>query len=172
MKILPLPKEFDQNEWFIIFHIIVLVLILYKVPRRFPPTITTLLLVFSITVARVVDHVIAGPHVNLYDIMDNGDFELFDLLCYIPYAPFGYIFIYIYDKYSLKGLRLIFYIILFSICSMGFEWLTGTKFISYLKYASWKPIYSLPIYLVVQPCTILFFHFIQSLHKKSMPALE
>ena len=172
MTILPLPEKFDANEWFILFHILALVILLYKLPKRFPTSITILLLMFTVTVARVVDHVIAGPHVDLYDIMDSGDFELFDLLCYVPYAPFGYVFIYIYDKFQLKGISLILYIVLSSIGSIGFEWLTGTSYISYLKYSSWKPIYSLPIYLLIQPCTILFFHLIKSIHEKSLTSVE
>ncbi|MGG3562393.1 hypothetical protein ABES03_12375 [Neobacillus rhizosphaerae] len=172
MTILPLPQKFDQNEWFILFTIIVLVCLLNKLPRRFPTSITILLLMFTISVARGVDHVIAGPHVDLYDIMDSGDFELFDLLCYVPYAPFGYVFIYLYDKFQLKGISLILYIVIFSVGSIGFEWMTGSNYISYLKYSSWKPIYSLPIYLVIQPCTILFFHLITSIHEKSLTAVE
>lgn len=172
MTILPLPKKFDQNEWFIILHIVALVFLLYKLPKRFPPSITILLLMFTMTVARVVDHLIAGPHIDLYDIMDSGDFELFDLLCYLPYAPFGYVFIYLYDKFQLKGIGLILYIVLFSVGSIGFEWVTGSSYISYLKYSSWKPIYSVPIYLIVQPCTILFFHLTKSIHEKSLTAVE
>jgi hypothetical protein len=168
MNLLPLPKEFDQNEWFIIIHFIVLVLILIYLPKRFPTSITILILAFSIAIARVVDHLLAGPDINFYDVMDSGKYELFDLFCYVPYAPFAYIFIYIYDKWELNGIKLSVFITITSLFGILFEWITTASFINFFHYHSWKISYSLPVYLIIQPITLLFFTYIKKLHYVSL----
>lgn len=168
MSFFPLPKDFDQNEWYVIFSALALVFLLYKLPRRFPPSITVLLMLFTVAVARVTDHLLAGPHKDFYDIMDSGKYELFDLFSYIPYAPFSYLFIYIYDRYSIKGMKLAFYITFFSIGGVIFERFTAMSYIGFLHYKIWIPFLSLPVYLIIQPLTIVFFEFIKSLHEKSL----
>lgn len=172
MNFLPFPRNFDQNEWYIIISAIVLVLLLYKLPRRFPGSVTVLLLLFTISVARVTDHLLAGPHKDFYDIMDTGKYELFDLFSYIPYAPFGYVFIYLYDRYHLKGLRLALYIVCCSIGGILFEKLVSTSYIEFLQYKNWNVFNSLPVYLTVQPLTILFFRLVKSIHEKLLLASD
>ena len=172
MNFLPFPRDFDQNEWYIIISAIILVLLLYKLPKRFPGSVTVLLLLFTVSVARVADHLLAGPHKDFYDIMDTGKYELFDLFSYIPYAPFGYLFIYFYDKYRLNGLLLALYIVCCSIGGIIVEWLVSTSYIGFLQYKNWNEFYSLPVYLIVQPLTILFFKLVRSLHEKSLLASD
>jgi hypothetical protein len=168
LNFLPLPREFDQNEWYIILSTIALMILLIKLPKRFPGSVTVLLIMFTVSVARVTDHLLAGPHKDFYDIMDTGKYELFDLLSYIPYAPFGYVFIYLYDKYQLKGFHLTLYIVCCSLGGILFEKLVSTSYIEFLQYKNWNVINSLPVYLTVQPLTILFFRLVKSIHQKSL----
>lgn len=172
MNFLPFPRDFDQNEWYIIISAIILVLLLHKLPKRFPGSVTVLLLLFTVSVARVTDHLLAGPHKDFYDIMDTGKYELFDLFSYIPYAPFGYLFIYFYDKHRLNGLLLALYIVCCSIGGIIVEWLVSTSYIGFLQYKNWNVFNSLPVYLIVQPLTILFFKLVKSLHEKSLLASD
>lgn len=167
MSFLPLPKDFDLNEWYIILSALALVFLLYKLPKRFPASITLLLLLFTAAASRVTDHLLAGPHQDLYDIMDTSKYELFDLFSYITYVPFSYVFIYIYDKYQLKGLKLTFYILTFSLGGVLFELLISADLIDFLHYKIWTPYMSWPVYLTVQPLTILFFELTKQLHDKS-----
>jgi accessory gene regulator protein AgrB len=168
MNLLPLPKNFDQNEWVIIISCIALLLLLYIFPKRFPTSISILIIAFSIVVARVVDHLLAGPDINFYDVLDSGDYELFDLFSYIPYAPFAYVFVYLYDKLQIRGVYTSLYIIIFSLIAIGVEWITTSSFIHYFHYYSWEILYSFPIYLVIQPLTLLFYHFIIKVHARSL----
>lgn len=168
MSLLPLPKQFDQNEWFIIISFGVLVLLLIFIPKKFPTSITILLITFSMAVARVIDHLLAGPSINFYDVLDSGKYELFDILCYVPYAPFAYIFVYMYDYWKIKGIYTSLYILIVSLFGIGFEWLTTTPLIDFFKYHNWKIIYSLPIYLAIQPITLLFYHLIIKFHDHSI----
>jgi hypothetical protein len=171
MSFLPFPKEFDQNEWYIILSALALLFLLIKLPRRFPGSITVLVILFTVSVSRVTDHLLAGPHKDFYDIMDSGKFELFDLFSYIPYAPFGYVFIYFYDKLQLRGMKLAFYIICLSFGAILFERLVSTQYINFLQYKSWNMLYSLPVYLIVQPLTILFFNLVKTIHQDSLRKL-
>jgi hypothetical protein len=168
MSFLPLPKNFDQNEWFVIISLVFLILLLICLPKRFPTSITILIITFSMSLARVVDHLLAGPNINFYDVMDSGKYELFDILCYAPYAPFAYLFVYIYDKWNIKGVKTSLFILIVSLFGIGFEWLTTKPFIDFFKYHNWNIIYSFPIYLVVQPLTLVFLKFIKKAHKDSL----
>jgi hypothetical protein len=177
MNLLPLPKQFDQNEWFILLSLAVLVLLIVFLPKRFPTSITTLILAFSMAIARVVDHLLAGPSINFYDVLDSGKYELFDILCYVPYAPFAYIFVYMYDNWKIKGIYTSLFVLIVSLLGIGFEWLTTTPLIDFFKYHNWKIFYSLPIYLAIQPITLLFYHTIIKLHadllkRKAISSIE
>jgi hypothetical protein len=168
MNLLPFPKKFDQNEWFILLSLAVLVLLLIFLPKRFPTSITILLLAFSMAIARVIDHLLAGPSINFYDVLDSGKYELFDILCYVPYAPFAYIFVYLYDYWKIKGIYTSLYVLIVSLMGIGFEWLTTTPLIDFFKYHHWNVIYSLPIYLAIQPITLLFYQLIIKFHDESL----
>lgn len=61
-----------------------------------------LIVLFSATIARIADHVLAGPPLDLYDLMDSGKFEMFDIFSYLLYGPFAYIYLYIYEKFKIK----------------------------------------------------------------------
>lgn len=58
---------------------------------------------FPATIARIADHLFAGPPLDLYDLMDSGNYDLFDILSYPLYGPVAYIFLYIYEKFEIKG---------------------------------------------------------------------
>lgn len=168
MSLLPLPKEFDQNEWIIILSMLALVLLLIFLPKRFPTSITVLILAFSMGFARITDHLLAGPHINFYDVMDSGKYELFDLFCYVPYAPFAYLYVYLYDKWNIKGPFISLFIVIFSLIGIGFEWFTTLSFIQFFKYQNWKISYSFPIYLIVQPLTLVLFNYIRKVHRDDL----
>ncbi|OZM58157.1 hypothetical protein CIB95_00845 [Lottiidibacillus patelloidae] len=164
MNYLPLPQQFDQNEWFIIISIILSYTFIYFLPHRFPTSISILVMFFSVFVARVVDELLAGPKVDFYDVIDSGKYELFDIISYMMYAPFAYLLVYFFDKFQLRGLLLFFYIVAFSLFGWGFEWIS--EHFHLFTYNEWKFSYSLAVYLIIQPITLLFFILISNSHKK------
>jgi hypothetical protein len=166
MNYLPLPQQFDENEWFIIVSIVTSFAFIYFLPRRFPTSISILTLSFSIFIARVTDELLAGPKVDFYDVIDSGKYELFDIISYAMYAPFAYVFVYIFDRYNLKGMKLFFYIVGFSLIGWGVEWVSA--YFHVFTYKEWKFSYSLAVYLIIQPITLLFFILIKNAHKKSV----
>ncbi|WP_108669922.1 hypothetical protein [Peribacillus acanthi] len=161
MKALPLPKSFDENEWFVIILLIVSVLIIRKLPRKFPKSITILLLLFPTASARLIDKFLSAPDKDFYDVFDTSAFELFDLLSYAMYAPFGYFFIYIYDYFKPKGGKLVFFIIGSSFFAIGFEWITHQFHL--FEYKNFTFTQAFVFYMGSQISTVLFYHFILKL---------
>ncbi|RAN85258.1 hypothetical protein B5P41_34590, partial [Bacillus sp. SRB_28] len=109
-------------------------------------TVTLIMLLFSMTYAQVIDHILAGKSSDLYDINDIEKYEWFDLITWFLYPPFGYTFVYYYDKWAIRGVRVFWYILLWAFISMGEEVLS-LKF-NIFAYNGWKLSYSFPVYLI------------------------
>lgn len=162
---LTFPQKMDQNEWCVIIAIFISYAIILFLPRRFPFSITILIMLFGTTVARISDYLLAVSKLDLYTVMDSEKYELFDLIIYILYAPFAYIFVYVYDKYNIKGYWVLFYIL---ICTLGatiYEHIN--KVFHVFTYHGWKLLYSLSVYLFVQCIALLYFHLIRKLHHRT-----
>jgi hypothetical protein len=152
--------RFDQNEWFIIIMLILTYLIAYLIPRRFPTSITVLLMIWAFTVSQLFDFTIGGGVFDYYDVNDSPRYCLMDLATYFLYAPFSYFFIYIYDVFQIKPRHLALYIIVCSIFAVGFETLMVVfKVITYKN--DWYRFYSFDVYLFTQSLTILFYKWIR-----------
>lgn len=160
--ILPMPEKFDVNEWFLI-GILLGGIFLRFLPKRFPTSMTILIMIFSSFYARTFDNILAAPFLDLYDIMDSDKYEFFGVFTYFMYAPFAYIFIYFYDKFNIKGRNIALYIFGSSLFGIGFEWIATQSNI--FTYKDWKLAYSFTVYLLVQYTTILFFHYLKKVYK-------
>lgn len=156
MNILQLPEAFDKNEWFIIITILISYAFILWLPKRFPLGLTILMLLFSSTVARVYDNFLSSPDLDLYNIMDSAKLELFDIISYFLYAPFAYLYVYLYDKLHVRGFWILFYIIICSLFATAFEGVT--VLFNIFNYTGWKLTYSFSVYLSVQSLTLLFYH--------------
>lgn len=148
---LPLPIKFDENEWFIIGNLLFGFGAVYFLPKRFATTISILIMLFSMSIAKIVDHAIAGKPLDLYDIGDTKKYEFFDVIGYMMYLPYAYMSVYLYDKFSPKGFYLTIYITLMSLSGIIFEWIAVKLHV--FTYVKWTLFYSFPVYLTV---SILF----------------
>ena len=126
---------------------------------RFPLSLSVNVLLFGIMTAGLYDHLLAYPHLtDLYDILDTNKFEWFDLITYTMFAPAGYIFVYLYDRWKLTGLQVPLYILAWSLLCTASEW--GLSRASVLVYKEWSIVYSFAVYMFVQPVTLWFFRFL------------
>ena len=82
------------------------------------------------------------------------------------YAPFAYLYVYIYDKYQPKGISLIFYLIFWSVFSMGFE--AVAVYFHIFKYKHWKLTYSLTVFFGIQYITLGFYHYLQKVYHQKI----
>ncbi|MFZ7946307.1 hypothetical protein [Neobacillus sp. 19] len=151
---LPSPDQFDRNEWFIIISLIVMYTLIFLLPKRFPHTVTLIMLLFSMTYVQVLDHILAGLSFNLYDINDVETYEWFDLITWFLYPPFGYFFVYFFDKWSVRRTGVFWYIFLWVLIAIGEEALS-LKF-NIFTYTGWKLSYSIPVYFITLSIYLLF----------------
>jgi hypothetical protein len=161
---MPLPVKFDENEWFLISCILISYSVIFRLPKRFAFSQNVLFMLFGPTVARLSDHLLASPKIDLYTLMDTTDYDLFDFFTYLLYAPFSYLFVYFYDKWNIKGYKIILYIFLCSIGGAGFEWVN--KMFHVFTYKGWQLPFSFSVYLVTQCLSLLFYHWILDASKK------
>lgn len=149
------PLKFDSNEWFILASLFISIVIFIVLPKRFPHTLTILILLYCMFVPKLLDTIIGTKPFDFYDINDSPKYEIFDLLTWFTYIPFGYFFLYFYDKWHVTGFMILIYVVTWSGLAVGIEWLAlKMDVFTFLK---WQSIYSLPMYLVVQCSYILFF---------------
>ncbi|MFB5193326.1 hypothetical protein ACE198_00195 [Neobacillus sp. KR4-4] len=158
------PENFDTNEWFVTISIVVTYTFILLLPKRFPLSIAILMLLFSMAYAQVIDHILAGTKFDLYDINDVEKYEWFDFIAWFLYPPFGYAFVYFYDKWSVKGVGVFWYIVSWAIISLGVEVLSFKLHV--FTYKGWKFSYSFPIYLVTLCIYLLFFLFLKGTFEK------
>ncbi|QCJ44240.1 hypothetical protein FAY30_21310 [Bacillus sp. S3] len=161
---LPSPDQFDRNEWFIIISLIVMYTLIFLLPKRFPHTVTLIMLLFSMTYVQVLDHILAGLSFNLYDINDVETYEWFDLITWFLYPPFGYFFVYFFDKWSVRRTGVFWYIFLWVLIAIGEEALS-LKF-NIFTYIGWKLSYSIPVYFITLSIYLLFFLYIKGTFEK------
>lgn len=164
MNLLPFPKELGENEWFLIVALVVFSMTILFLPKRFPISLTILIMVFSSVVARVSDHILAGTNLDLYDVMDSGKYDFFDIISYLLYPPFAYLFVYFYFSWRISGLAISLYILLWSIGGVAFESLA--VYFKVFTYKGWSLKYSFLLYLVIQTATLVFFHFLKKSYAK------
>ncbi|MED4206313.1 hypothetical protein [Neobacillus mesonae] len=158
------PSKIDSNEWFILISLLITYAIIFLLPKRFPHSVTLIMLLFSMTYAHVIDHTLAGISIDFYDINDVEKYEWFDLIAWFLYPPFGYIFIYFYDKWSVRRTGIFWYILVWAGISLGVEFLS-LKF-DLFTYNEWKLAYSFPVYLITLSLYLLFFIFIKNSFKQ------
>lgn len=142
-----------------------------KLPRRLTISLTVLVCLFAIFIASLFDHLLATSITDYYNIMDSGKYEFFDYLLYLLYAPFAYLFVYLYEEWNLKGYGILLYILVWSIVGTIFEWISHLFYV--FNYKGWKIGYSFTVYLIIQPLTLLYFKFLKNNYStKKIPKIK
>lgn len=160
---LPLPKQWDENEWFILGSHFIGIVAVAMLPKRFPYAVTMLIFIFCVLIVRGVEDLIAGSPFDYYDISDTREYELMDLLVYFLYCYYGYFYLYIYDimynqswfRSWLNGLHVIAWLGI----SIAVEWVSVMFHVYHYK--GWKLIYSMSVYAMVLGVTMLFYYFLR-----------
>jgi hypothetical protein len=164
---MPLPTKWDENEIFIIILSVLLSIIAIKMlPKRLPYTTSILIFLFNISMGIAVDHVLAGPPLDLYDVLDTRKFELFDLILYFfVYGPYLYIVMFCYDKWFSKKSKRMKFIFLFFIAllNVGLEFIAAK--LDVFLYKGWNLFYSFLVYFLAYFLNICLFHLLKK-HSK------
>jgi hypothetical protein len=158
-------SQFNANEWFVIAMIVFGLLMILVLPKKFTPVQTMFNLLIGIVFGLIFDHTIGIPPFDFYDVGDDSKYHIFDIFSYAMYAPFGYLFIYLYKWLGLKGFYIIPYIVVWSFLSIGIEWLSLLVGVFHYKHG-YKLIFSIPIYLYLQSIHYLLFQKLLDKQKK------
>lgn len=154
------PDRFNVNEWFIIIVILTVLSCMWMLPRRFPPSMVLLTSLVPLLFAKVFDSILLLPPFEMYYVNDIKQVEWFDLLLYLMYLPFGYLFLYAYDWFRPKPVSTVAILTVTSLLAVLFEWVTVKVGVFY--YTGWKIYYSLPVYITVQSLYIILFERMKS----------
>ncbi|MFD1359323.1 hypothetical protein ACFQ4X_15480 [Fictibacillus halophilus] len=142
------PEVFNSNEWFIILVCIFLIIVATVLKRKISYSQIAVIFTLNFFLAASLDHILAGPPYDLYDIMDIPDFEVFDFAIYIFIYPLsGYLFVYVFEISDKKGFPAFFYLLVSSLITLGLEWISNQFHV--FKHNEWTYFHSFAAYFFV-----------------------
>ncbi|WP_018664024.1 hypothetical protein [Heyndrickxia acidiproducens] len=151
-----LPKQFDQNELFVLGVLLVLIVALHLLPKNVSRLAGFTNGMFFAAVSNFADEILGVMYpINFYDTLDSTNYELFDIIMFIfGYTLYGYVFICLL-KLSLSHLTTTFlkvlYLLAWSCASTVFEGISDLFGVfHYLK--GWNLLHSFLAYCLVFPC--------------------
>jgi hypothetical protein len=153
-------NKFDQNDYFVIFAVIVSWGIFFLLPKVFSKQITILIFLYSLTAAGFFDNSIGAAPLDFYDIMDGPAYTVMDVVVYFLYPPFSYIFLYVYKKYQIKNRYIVFFIASFTTVAIAIEWVYHKMKVFTYKNGN-SIVYSICVYLIIQSLLIVFYRFLK-----------
>lgn len=157
--------NFNANEWFIVISLLVGTLLVFLLPKRFTKKTTCVYLMCGVFFGFLFDHTLSALPVSYYDINDNSSFQLMDFLSHVMYAPFSYLFFYIYDFFNIKPQNSLLYILVWAFMSVGMERICVYIGIFYYQ-NGYSIYYSFVIYLLVQSFWVIFHRIIKAYGEK------
>jgi len=140
--------HFNLNEWFIVAALFVGTLMVLWLPRRFPKKTTGVYLMCGMFWGFFFDHTLSVFPVSYYVINDAPRFEVMDFFSHVIYAPYSYLFFYLYDFFNIKPASSPLYVLAWALMSCGFERLCVALGIFHYQHG-YNTFYSFVIYLLV-----------------------
>lgn len=153
-------EQYDKNEVYIIMMLLIAYTAFYAIPKKLPPKITLLYLVWGFATSTLFDFTIGGGLFDYYKVNDSNKYELTDLLTYFSFATFSYFFIYFYHLLRINKKYFIPYILGWTIVGLMMEKVSSFMGVTYYQHG-YKIHFSLVVFLVVQTTTALFFECIK-----------
>jgi len=141
-------RKFNSNEWFVITSLIIGIILVWKLPKRFSIKESLVYLIYFVFVGMIFDHTIAIEPFDYYDVNDSSAYQLMDFLSYLTFGPFGYLYIYFYDFFKMKNRYNTFYIFLWTMSALLMEYVAHALGVYHYK-NGYEIYYSFPIYLAM-----------------------
>lgn len=150
--------RFNSSEWFIV----VLLLCGYTfyfltLKKRFSVKHSLVYLLFGVFVIVTWDHSIGVEPIDFYDVNNTNKTDAMDVLHYLMFGPFSYLFVYIYDAFRIKSKNSLLYILVWSLFALFMEWLS-VQFGLYHYKNGFRTFYSFPFYISAQWALLLLFY--------------
>lgn len=148
--------SFDKNELFLLLFNILAYLFVLFLPHKFTPRATLLSLFWGLSIGMLFDFTIGGGLLDYYKVNDSNRYEVFDVVYYLLYAPFGYLFFYFYEGLKINKNTVIIYILGWTLLGTVFQWVfMRTEIITLQK--GYKLSYSFPVFLVTLTISWIYF---------------
>jgi hypothetical protein len=160
MNIIRYDHHFNINEWFIIISILVGILVVLLLPKRFTIKTTCVYLMCGVFFGFIFDHTLSVLPVRYYVINDSSSFELMDFLSHVMYAPYSYLFFYLFDYFDIIPRFTPLYIFVWVFLSVIIE-LFGVKIGIFHYQHGYNTYYSFVIYLLVISIWVPFYRVIK-----------
>ncbi|ASK63804.1 hypothetical protein CFK37_17390 [Virgibacillus phasianinus] len=155
---------FDKNEIVILLMLVIFYSIFFLLPKKFCRDITALFFLWGLTIGIFFDFTIGGGLIDYYKLNDSNEYGLNDMLYYLSFAPFSYFFIYFYELLQINAKTFIWYVVGWSLLGVGLQWVFTLVDIVNFK-NGYKLLYSLPVFMLSQTITGLYYQFIRSKRK-------
>ncbi|MFD1737646.1 hypothetical protein ACFSCX_13950 [Bacillus salitolerans] len=149
--------QFNANEWYFLLLLLGGLIIMIKLPKQFSLAKAITYFTLGSYLGMLLDHTISVEPFNFYDVNDTSNYSVFDFISYLAYGPSSFLFIYIYNRFQLKGFQILFYIVIWSLGGMCLEGI-GHLLGAYHYLNGYKFLYSFPFYLSLKVFTICFYH--------------
>lgn len=152
--------NFGLNDWVMIVSSFVVFCIFLMIRKHFHPIVIIVIWIFMIAFVEAIDYFLAASPFKVYYCGDNITYEpATGVIHLFLYPGYSFIFLYMYDKWNIRGLNLILYCACWTVFSIGFEWFfLVTKVFTY---TGWKLYYSILVYPLSNFILIWLFHFIK-----------
>jgi hypothetical protein len=154
---------FGLNDYCVIASVIITWSIYFVIPKLFSKQFRVLIFLFSLTVASIMDNSFGVTPFDYYDIMDGPKYTVMDLVVYLLYPPYGYLFLYFYKKLCLSDIYIVFYISTATIISICYEWLLHNVGVFHYK-NGYQFVYSICFYLFFQSILIIYYRLVEFKH--------
>lgn len=164
MNILPLPIDFDLNEWCTIGISLVCFLFIYVLPKRFKARTVLALSMFNINLVMITDFTLGVKPFNFYDFMDQPKLELlYNLIQFTFYPGIAYLILYFYDYFNLKKFKTFIFLMIVAGFLIVLEWAAIKVEIMAYNDGKWNLYYSFIVYFIAFTININFFNFLKKL---------
>ena len=154
---------FGSNDYWLLALIIITWGVFFCLPKIFSSQFTIFIFVYSLTIPSIMDNSFGVVPFNYYDIMDGPKYTGMDLVVYLLYPPYGYLFLFFYKKFCIDDKHFVFFISIAAIASFCFEWVNHKMGVFHYK-NGYQIIYSPSFYLISQTLLILYYRLVELKH--------
>lgn len=161
-------EQFNKNEIFLLIYLASSYIIVFFFPKKFKPSVVLLSFLWGLTIGMMFDFSIGGGSLDYYKTNDANRYELFDLVYFLIYGPFGYSFFYFYELLKINKRTFALYILGWALIGVFFQWLLMKTDILTLQ-NGYKLSHSFIIFLITQTISGIYY---QKLRKKEQILLK
>lgn len=159
--------NFSLNEISLIIMNVIGYSLMRFLPKKLNREVACISVLAGLATGMLFDFTLGGGLLDFYKQNDSNHYELFDLVYYSLFAPFGYFFMYFYHVLRINKITFIFYITAWSIIGITVQWIfTLLHILTYQN--NYQLSYSFPIFLLIQTLTGIFYVFITSNNSKKL----